>query len=284
MQSIVEMFRIALDNIGRENVKFTTGGMLQRRKSKVPLLDVPKGMPRNLSESQLLQISSKAFSNVAGQFSKLGQSLNPNKTKSNASASSSANNSKRTSPTSVNKTAQINPQVMRQSQTSIEKAVEAMEKPVFTVGRQTKYSSGSDSEENDSSIYEPDIDSDTELAISAITAAEKVNFNNENNFLPSVGIVMGNAQEAAAATQSSSGGGMQQLQDKDNYSKHLEDVSSISISSVANNVTLPTGLLENAPPVRPITPNPQICVQDDGGNFTATNAEDQQQARSVFYL
>lgn len=239
-------------------------------------------MPRNLSESQLMQISSKAFSNVAGQFSKLGQSLNPNKSKQTASASSSGNNSKRTSPTSsINKTAQINPQVMRQSQTSIDKAIEATEKPIFTVGRQPKYSSGSDSEENDSSIYEPEVDSDTDLAISAITAAEKVNFNNENNFLPSVGIVMGNAQEAAAATQSATGEGMQQLSDKDNYAKHLEDVSSISISSVANNVTFPTGLLENAPPVRPITPNPQICVQDDGGNYTA---EETAQPRSVFYL
>lgn len=169
---------------------------------------------------------------------------------------------------------------MRQSQTSIDKAIEATEKPMFTVGRQPKYSSGSDSEENDSSIYEPEIDSDTELAISAITAAEKVNFNNENNFLPSVGIVMGNAQEAAAATQQSpTSAGMQQFGDKDNHAKHLEDVSSISISSVANNVTFPTGLLENAPLVRPITPNPQICVQDDGGNFTA----DTMQQRSVFY-
>ncbi|KAM7363819.1 phosphatidylinositide phosphatase spermathreecae isoform 2-T2 [Cochliomyia hominivorax] len=282
MQSIVEMFRIALDNVGREDVKFTTGGILQRRKSKNPLLEVPKGLPRNLSESQLMQISSKAFSNVAGQFSKLGQSLNPNKSKQNASQSSSANNSKRTSPTSssaINKTAQINPQVMRQSQTSIDKAIEATEKPIFTVGRQPKYSSGSDSEENDSSIYEPEIDSDTDIAISALTAAEKVNFNNENNFLPSVGIVMGNAQEAAAATQSPTADGVQQLSDKDNCAKHLEDVSSISISSVANNLTFPSGLLENAPPVRPITPNPQICVQDDGGNFTAE--EEATQPRSI---
>ncbi|XP_046804687.1 phosphatidylinositide phosphatase SAC2 isoform X4 [Lucilia cuprina] len=279
MQSIVEMFRIALDNVGREDVRFTTGGILQRRKSKNPLLEVPKGMPRNLSESQLMQISSKAFSNVAGQFSKLGQSLNPNKSKQSASASTSANNSKRTSPTTVNKTAQINPQVMRQSETSIDKAIEATEKPLFTVGRQPKYSSGSDSEENDSSIYEPEIDSDTELAISAITAAEKVNFNNENNFLPSVGIVMGNAQEAAAATQQSpTTEGMQELNDKDNHNKHLEDVSSISISSVANNLTFPSGLLENAPPVRPITPNPQICVQDDGGNF---QADEVQQPRTI---
>lgn len=42
MQSIVEMFRIALDNVGRGDVKFTTGGVLQRRKSKNPLLEVPK--------------------------------------------------------------------------------------------------------------------------------------------------------------------------------------------------------------------------------------------------
>ena len=40
--SIVEMFRIALDNVGNSEVRFITGGVLQRRKSKNPMLDVPK--------------------------------------------------------------------------------------------------------------------------------------------------------------------------------------------------------------------------------------------------
>ncbi|XP_058977164.1 phosphatidylinositide phosphatase SAC2 isoform X3 [Musca domestica] len=266
MQSIVEMFRIALDTAGRPDVKFITGGVLQRRKSRNPLLEVPKGMPRNLSESQLLQISSKAFSNVAGQFSKLGQTLNPNKNKtSNA-------------PSTSNKTAQINPQVMRQSQTSIDKCMEATEKPIFTVGKSSKLStSGSDSEENDNSIFEPDVDSDTELAISAAT---NFNFNNDNNFLPSVGIVMGNAQETVEI-QSPGSDNMQQLRDKDNAVKHTENVNSISISSVANNVTLPTGLLENAPPLRPITPNPQICIQDDVASSSSSVAPENQSSRSM---
>ncbi|XP_073816731.1 phosphatidylinositide phosphatase spermathreecae isoform X1 [Musca autumnalis] len=267
MQSIVEMFRIALDTAGRSDVKFITGGVLQRRKSRNPLLEVPKGMPRNLSESQLMQISSKAFSNVAGQFSKLGQTLNPNKNKTT------------NAPSTSNKTAQINPQVMRQSQTSIDKCIEATEKPIFTVGKSSKLStSGSDSEENDNSIFEPDVDSDTELAISAAT---NFNFNNDNNFLPSVGIVMGNAQEAVDI-QSPSSDDMQQLQDKDNAIKHTENVNSISISSVANNVIMPTGLLENAPPLRPITPNPQICIQEDVGATTTTvSAENQSSSRSM---
>ena len=40
--SIVEFFKVTLNNIGKTDVQYTTGGMLQRRKSKVPLLDVPK--------------------------------------------------------------------------------------------------------------------------------------------------------------------------------------------------------------------------------------------------
>lgn len=40
--SIVEMFRISLETAGYTDVKFSTGGVLPRRKSKIPLLDVPK--------------------------------------------------------------------------------------------------------------------------------------------------------------------------------------------------------------------------------------------------
>ena len=45
--SIVEMFRIALDNVGNSEVRFITGGVLQRRKSKNPMLDVPKVLISN---------------------------------------------------------------------------------------------------------------------------------------------------------------------------------------------------------------------------------------------
>ncbi|GAB0094845.1 phosphatidylinositide phosphatase SAC2 [Sergentomyia squamirostris] len=76
LNAIVEFFRIALESIGRSEIPFLIGGVLQRRKSRTAVLDVPKGVPRNLSESQLVQFGSKALSNVAGQFTKLGQTLN----------------------------------------------------------------------------------------------------------------------------------------------------------------------------------------------------------------
>lgn len=80
MNSIVEFFRIALDSIGRNDVPVISGAVLQRRKSRSTLLGVPNnGMPRNLSESQLVQMGSKALSNVTGQFSKLGQAFKKDK-------------------------------------------------------------------------------------------------------------------------------------------------------------------------------------------------------------
>ncbi|XP_054747755.1 phosphatidylinositide phosphatase SAC2 isoform X3 [Anastrepha obliqua] len=253
LTAIVEMFRIALDNIGKSDVRYITGGVLQRRKSRNPLLEVPKGMPRNLSESQLVQFSSKAISNVAGQFSKLGQSLNPNK---NKNLNANPNAQKQT-----NEIAKINPQVMRQSETSIEHAVEA-EKAMFSVGRaQRNSNSGSDTDENDSSIYEPELDSDVDFAIAATNVAAGKSGFNQNDFLPSVGIVMGNTLDGEQS--SASIGNMDHLVQKDSMMKNSEDVYAISISSVTDHVTMPTGLLENAPPIRPITPNPQICVQAD---------------------
>lgn len=77
MTAILDCFRIALQNCGNETAKFTTGGNLKRRKSRSHNLDLPGGMHRNLSESHLVQAGSKAVSNVAEQFSKLGHSLNP---------------------------------------------------------------------------------------------------------------------------------------------------------------------------------------------------------------
>uniref|UniRef100_A0A0K8UM12 Phosphatidylinositide phosphatase SAC2 n=1 Tax=Bactrocera latifrons TaxID=174628 RepID=A0A0K8UM12_BACLA len=267
LMSIVDMFRIAIDNIGKSDVQYITGGVLQRRKSRNPMLEAPKGMPRNLSESQLVQISSKAIFNVAGQFSKLGQSLNPNK---NRNPNTSSNNQKQ-----ANEIAKINPQVMRQSQTSIEHAVEA-EKATFSVGRTERNShSSTDSDENDSSIYEPEVDSDVDFALAATNKAGsgKSGFT-ENDFLPSVGIVMGNTQDEQSP---SSGEKLDRLVQRDSMAKNSEDVNAISISSVTDHVTMPTGLLENAQPVRPITPNPQICVQPEIEQSTM------QRARSVFY-
>uniref|UniRef100_A0A0A1XL36 Phosphatidylinositide phosphatase SAC2 n=2 Tax=Zeugodacus cucurbitae TaxID=28588 RepID=A0A0A1XL36_ZEUCU len=195
LMSIVDMIRIALDNIGKSDVRLITGGILQRRKSRNPMLEVPKGMPRNLSESQLVQISSKAISNVAGQFSKLGQSLNPNKNRN----ANTGNNIQKQS----NEIAKINPQVMRQSQTSIEHAEEA-EKATFSLGRAQRNShSSTDTDENNSSIYEPELDSDVDFALATPNkvSAGKSGFN-ENDFLPSVGIVMGNAHDGEQSTVS----------------------------------------------------------------------------------
>ncbi|XP_037729326.1 phosphatidylinositide phosphatase SAC2 isoform X2 [Drosophila subpulchrella] len=249
LSSIVEMFRIALCNAGNTDVRYITGGVLQRRKSKLPTLDVPKGMPRNLSESQLVQLSSKALSNVAGQFSKLGQTFKK----------PSGANHQQAHPSSL--AATTNPQVMRQTGgNEIESGQEA-EKAVFTLGRKQRNSnsaSSTDTDEHDNSLYEPEVDSDVEIAM------DKSNYN-ENAFLPSVGIVMGNQKEDSPSSSDE----IRQLEQKDSMCKTTEDVLTISITSVTDHVTLPTGLLENAPPIRPITPNPLICVQaqevyDDG--------------------
>ncbi|XP_052851077.1 phosphatidylinositide phosphatase SAC2 isoform X2 [Drosophila gunungcola] len=240
LTSIVEMFRIALDNAGNTDVRYVTGGVLQRRKSKLPSLDVPKGMPRNLSESQLVQFSSKALSNVAGQFSKLGQTF-----KKSSSTQQQAH------PSSL--AATINPQVMRQSGGNEIESGEEAEKAVFVLGRKKRNShsaSSTDTDDQDNSLYEPEMDSDVEIG------TDKSNYN-ENTFLPSVGIVMGNQKEESPGSSDE----IRQLEQKDSMCKTAENVLTISITSVTDHVGLPTGLLENAPPIRPITPNPLICVQ-----------------------
>lgn len=150
LNAIVEFFRIALESIGRQDVPFVCGGTLQRRKSRNLLQ--PPGIPRNLSESQLVQIGSKALSNVAGQFSKLGQSLNPSKSKNNKQ--------------------NANPPVVYNSTNTESKASS------FYVGREAKEDDDSD-DDQDCSIYEPEL-----------VETEQNPIFNENAFLPSVGIVM----------------------------------------------------------------------------------------------
>ncbi|KAH8242763.1 hypothetical protein KR032_001875 [Drosophila birchii] len=264
LTSIVEMFRIALDNAGNTDVRYVTGGVLQRRKSKVPMLDVPKGMPRNLSESQLVQFSSKALSNVAGQFSKLGQTFKK-------PSSSSTQQQQQAHPS--NMTATINPQVMRQTggnDIGIDAGQEA-EKAIFTLGhkqRNSNSASSSDTDEHDNSLYEPEVDSDVEIALD-----NKTHYN-ENAFLPSVGIVMGSQKEDQSPSSSDE---IRQLEQKDSMCKTAEDLLTISITSVTDHVGLPTGLLENAPTLRPITPNPQICVQAQ----EAYEAEEEEGVRSL---
>lgn len=77
MAAIVDCFRVALENCGNDRVKFTSGGQMKRKKSRAHALDIPSGMQRNLSESQLVQAGSKAVSNVAEQFTKLSHTFNP---------------------------------------------------------------------------------------------------------------------------------------------------------------------------------------------------------------
>lgn len=153
MTAIVEFFRIALESVNQD-VQFISGGNLQRRKSRNLLQ--PPGIPRNLSESQLVQIGSKALSNVAGQFTKLGQSFNPAKVKNNKQ--------------------NANPPVVYNSTNQENKASS------FYMGREAKEDDDSD-DDNDCSIYEPEL-----------VETEQNPIFNENAFLPSVGIVMAKNQ------------------------------------------------------------------------------------------
>lgn len=78
MIAMVDCFRVALENCGNSHVIFTNGGQMKRKKSRTHALDIStSGMQHNLSESQLVQVGSRAVSNVAEQFSKLGHSLHP---------------------------------------------------------------------------------------------------------------------------------------------------------------------------------------------------------------
>lgn len=213
------------------------------------MLDVPKGIPRNLSESQLLQIGSKALSNVAGQFSKLGQSLNPTKIRT---VKQNRNNS---NPHIV-----YNPSSSGVLDGSDEKVAQ------FTVGdgggsnssgsgvgcKKRHDSSGTDSDDNECSIYEPD---DTDLV-------QENPIYNENAFLPSVGIVMASNDATA----------------KDYVlPKRSADVCTMSITSVTDHINMPAGMLENASPIRARSPAPEIRVDD-----MASSSENANLMRSGF--
>lgn len=211
MSAIVELFRIALESIGKTDVQFVCGGTLQRRKSRTTLQ--PPGIPRNLSESQLMQIGSKALSNVAGQFSKLGQSFNPAKTRNNRQNS--------------------NPPVAYNSTN------ESSNASTFYVGREAKEETDDDSDDNDCSIYEPDL----------MDTVEQNPIYNENAFLPSVGIVMSNNSPNDESSP-------EMMQSKDTMAKNSSDVATVSICSVTENIRVPSGMIS---PMASLTP-PQIKV------------------------
>lgn len=236
MSAIVEFFRIALESSGKSDVQFACGGTLQRRKSRNLLQ--PPGIPRNLSESQLVLIGSKALSNVAGQFSKLGQSFNPAKGKNNKQNS--------------------NPPVVYNSTNESSKASS------FYVGREAKEETDDDSDDNDCSIYEPDL----------MDTVEQNPIYNENAFLPSVGIVMSsNAPDDESSPE--------MMQNKDTMAKVSSDVSTVTITSVTDNIRVPSGMIspdQVASPMKSMPP--QIKVESTGGprsemslNLTGSQSE-----------
>lgn len=222
----MELFRIALQTLGKPDVPFVCGGTLQRRKSRTTL-QIPQGIPRNLSESQLVQIGSKALSNMAGQFSKFGKSLqNSGKSKQGC------------------------------GQTAYNPSDKDMEDhpTTFYVGKEAKEKndSESDSDDNDCSIYEPDL----------IESVEQNPIYNENAFLPSVGIVMSGKN---ATTEDESPPAMLDVKDNmaqiENMAK--SDVSVMSISSVTDHISMPHGMLECASPIRSRSPAPEIRIQGE---------------------
>lgn len=222
LTAIVEFFKIALENRG-VRIPFECGTALARRKSKTVLLDVPKGLPRNLSESQILQLGTKALSNVAGQFTKLGQSFN-----------------------------RADPNVKSPVEPSASRAK-------FSVGPKGGGGAGggsrnrnkhnvndedsSESDENDTSIYEPD---NTDLV-------QENPLYNENTFLPSVGIVMSNTDASATSSGHQRGGDKVAM-------KMSSDVSTVSITSVTDHVGMPAGMLDNVSPIHARHP-PEIKIQ-----------------------
>ncbi|XP_055614835.1 phosphatidylinositide phosphatase SAC2 isoform X2 [Toxorhynchites rutilus septentrionalis] len=235
LTAIVDLFRIALENRGL-HVPLQCGGSLQRRKSRT-LLSVPQGIPRNLSESQLVQMGSKALSNVAGQFSKIGQSLKPAK----IGRSSAEKKDKMTTPMPYVHTGQI---------------TDEAERSRFIVGSRSsslKKSEGSSSESEEADASEGELVQENQLF-------------NENVFLPSVGIVMGGTGASAADDNSTS-----MLEEKDSIAKMPSDVSTMSISSVTDHINMPAGMLECASPIKGRSPTPEIRV--DGSERNAKTEE-----------
>uniref|UniRef100_A0A2M4A9F2 Putative phosphoinositide phosphatase n=1 Tax=Anopheles triannulatus TaxID=58253 RepID=A0A2M4A9F2_9DIPT len=261
LTAIVELFRITLQNRCRTDVQYQCGGSLQRRKSRT-LLSVPGGIPRNLSESQLVQMGSKALSSMA---SKIGQSLGSASKMRRAQGKrtgeepGTSNDGGRkggaTAGTSVTGAMEeVGSAVM----------VGAEEEGVLVAGGSQFYKldrSSSESEEADTSIYEPE------------QLVEQNPLYNENVFLPSVGIVMGGG--AGGTNEVSVGEDARNvLQDRDSFAKMSSDVSTMSISSVTDHINMPVGMLECASPIRVSSPAPEIFVDgcSDGKQGTIAGA------------
>uniref|UniRef100_A0A182W4G2 SAC domain-containing protein n=1 Tax=Anopheles minimus TaxID=112268 RepID=A0A182W4G2_9DIPT len=255
LTAIVDLFRIALQNCGRVDVVFQCGGSLQRRKSRT-LLSVPAGIPRNLSESQLVQMGSKAFSNMAGQFSKIGQSLNASKIGRGSSAGGGKSKGKKDDQLMDQAGAKG---ARRDGSSGSVGSFSGVSGPSGTVGGLRPGSaatgnkmerSSSESEEAEcTSIYEPE------------DLVEQNPLYNENVFLPSVGIVMGGSSNEADDVGSANN----VLEEKDSIAKMSSDLSTMSISSVTDHINMPVGMLECASPIRVSSPTPEIFVDGAGG-------------------
>lgn len=194
-------------------------------------------MPRNHSESQLVQIGSKALHNVAGQFTKLGQSLNPAKIRS-AKASGRVPATLAHSP----------------STGSLELASVADEESMakFTIGSGHLRAPRQDDDDADS-------DDSMEVHPAGVDVGAQ-----ENAFLPSVGIVMASNEEAANAQLASDHDATATASD---YAakRCSADVCTMSISSVMDHINMPAGMLECGSPVRSRSPAPEIRVDDVTG-------------------
>lgn len=230
-------------------------------------------MPRNHSESQLLQIGSKALSNVAGQFSKLGQTLAKPRATAPPKTSSSQHPQQRPS------TAHIS---FSPSSSSLEIACVADEDACvrFSLGgpdadgspaKNSLSSGGAGGGAIDSGDEETAASSAYEANSAVATASADLATNslyNENVFLPSVGIVMAQAQQQH-----------QQSPPPQPSAKRSADVCTMSISSVTEHVSIPAGMLDCGSPVRAPSPAPAIRVNDDeldgssDGAVTKTDAQ-----------
>ncbi|XP_052900449.1 phosphatidylinositide phosphatase SAC2 isoform X2 [Anopheles moucheti] len=260
LTAIVDLFRIALQNCGRTDVLFQCGGSLQRRKSRT-LLSVPAGIPRNLSESQLVQMGSKAFSNMAGQFSKIGQSLNASKIGRGSSAGGGKTKGKKDDQ-AVDQAGGKSGR--REGSSGSVSSFGGGSGPSGAgtagglrpgsahAGGKMERSSSESEEAECTSIYEPE------------DLVEQNPLYNENVFLPSVGIVMGGTSNEPDDVGSANN----VLEEKDSIAKMSSDLSTMSISSVTDHINMPVGMLECASPIRVSSPTPEIFVDDGEPNAT----------------
>ncbi|XP_060529101.1 phosphatidylinositide phosphatase SAC2 isoform X2 [Cylas formicarius] len=213
LKTICEAFVVAIEIAGLPFVPFKSGEALDRRKSRVlrnktnnssiylDLVNLPQ-ITRNVSETQLSAIKSagsKAFSNMTQQFSKLNKlSFKHNKLK----------------------------------------------EPHFTIGLQSKHDTSSDSEdEYENSIFQPSISAESGNSLQYPTDSSSGSIEqgheciedsvlaNQDSFLPSVGIVMGQKNETTPQAT---------LENKQNLLTRMDSsqLDQMQLSSIVQNVSI----------------------------------------------